>query len=142
MNENKPTARRVMIISIVALARYFAALRSLGFKISIDDFGSGNTALSFLKSLDVDIVKIDKSLIDDAESSYKRRTMMKHIIAMSHELGMEVVCEGVETRSQLDIVRSMGCDIVQGYYYSKALSKDDFFTIINDEFAESQASIC
>ena len=132
----------VVLENIETLARYFAALRSLGFKISIDDFGSGNTALSFLKSLDVDIVKIDKSLIDDAESSHKRRTMMKHIIAMSHELGMEVVCEGVETRSQLDIVRSMGCDIVQGYYYSKALSKDDFFTIINDEFAESQASIC
>jgi EAL domain-containing protein (putative c-di-GMP-specific phosphodiesterase class I) len=72
------------------------------------------------------VIKIDKSLVDDAEKSRKRRIMLEHVIAMSHELSLEVVCEGVETADQVEMLRRMGCDIIQGYYFSPPLSYEAY----------------
>lgn len=110
------------------------AMRKMGFQISIDDFGSGYTSLSFLRRVDVDVIKIDRSLIDGAEQSRKKYTMLEYLIAMIHALGVEVVCEGVETQEQLALVRKVHGDIVQGYYYAKPMSKEDFELYIADKF--------
>lgn len=116
----------VIVENIEVVARTIVALRALGFRISIDDFGSGYTSLNFLRTVDVDVIKIDKTLVDDAETSRKRRVMLEHIIAMSHELSLEVVCEGVETADQVEMLRRMGCDIIQGYYFSPPLSHEAY----------------
>jgi EAL domain-containing protein (putative c-di-GMP-specific phosphodiesterase class I) len=101
-------------------------LKSLGFKISIDDFGTGYSSLSHLKILEVDELKIDKSFIDEIANNQTDRSIVKAIIEMSKALSLKSAAEGVENIEQLTILQDLGCDIIQGYYFSKALSIDDF----------------
>jgi EAL domain-containing protein (putative c-di-GMP-specific phosphodiesterase class I) len=101
-------------------------LKSLGFKISIDDFGTGYSSLSHLKILEVDELKIDKSFIDEIANNQTDRSIVKAIIDMSKALSLRSAAEGVENIEQLTILQDLGCDIIQGYYFSKALSIDDF----------------
>ena len=101
-------------------------LKTMGFKISIDDFGTGYSSLKHLKILEVDELKIDKSFIDDIVTNQTDRSIVKAIIDMSKALSLKSIAEGVETEAQLDVLREMGCDIIQGHYYSKALSIDEF----------------
>jgi len=101
-------------------------LKKLGFKISIDDFGTGYSSLSHLKKLDVDELKIDKSFIDDICMDQTDKSIVKAIIEMSRALSLKSVAEGVEDGSQLQLLKSMGCDTIQGYYFSKPLCKNEF----------------
>jgi diguanylate cyclase (GGDEF)-like protein/PAS domain S-box-containing protein len=103
-------------------------LKSLGFKISIDDFGTGYSSLSHLKMLDIDELKIDKSFIDDISTNKTDKSIVKAIVEMSKALSLVSVAEGVEKKDQLDILKEMGCNLIQGYYFSKPLSIEDFET--------------
>ncbi|WP_341302402.1 EAL domain-containing protein [Lysinibacillus sp. FSL H8-0500] len=96
-------------------------LKQLGFKISIDDFGTGYSSLSYLVRFPLDCLKIDRSFIQHIGSLDEKQAVVDAIIQMSHRLKMKVVAEGVEQAQQVDILRKMKCDIIQGYYYSKPL---------------------
>jgi len=96
-------------------------LRAQGFKILMDDFGSGYSSLNMLKDLVIDILKIDMRFVDDIESSPRAGSMITSIVRMAQWLDLKVIVEGVETRAQYDYLRSIGCDYIQGYYFSKAV---------------------
>ncbi|WP_456382838.1 putative bifunctional diguanylate cyclase/phosphodiesterase [Hydrogenimonas sp.] len=102
------------------------ALKGLGFKLSIDDFGTGYSSLSHLKTLEVDKLKIDRSFIEDITEDPSDRAIVESIIAMGHTLGLEIVAEGVETEAQTRMLETIGCDVIQGYYYARPMPIDDF----------------
>lgn len=97
------------------------SLKDMGLKISIDDFGTGYSSLSYLKRFPIDIIKIDKSFINDIETGPSGTAIIIAIIAMSHSLGFKVIAEGVETEAQLKFLSENGCDEIQGYYFSSPL---------------------
>jgi len=93
----------------------------LGIDISIDDFGTGYSSLNYLKRFPVKTLKIDKSFVHDITSDPDDAAITKTVIAMGHSLNLKIVAEGVETREQLEFLRAMQCDTIQGYYFSKPL---------------------
>lgn len=107
-------------------------LKSKGFMVSIDDFGSGFSALSLLKDLQVDTIKIDKEFLRDSSNNPRGRKVLRNVIAMCKDLKMDVVTEGVETKDQIHLITSFGCQIAQGFYYSKPLALQDFHTFANE----------
>ncbi|MFH0985729.1 MAG: EAL domain-containing protein [Candidatus Omnitrophota bacterium] len=99
-------------------------LKNMGAHISIDDFGTGYSSLMYLKTFPIDCVKIDKSFVDHVTTDVDDQAITHAIISMSHSLKLEVVAEGVETKEQLEILKSQNCDIIQGYLFSKPLPVD------------------
>ena len=108
-------------------------LRDLGVTISIDDFGTGFSSLSYVKRLPVDRLKIDQSFIRDVVCDPSDRAIVAAIVNLAHSLRMEVVAEGVETVEQLEYMRSVGCDLVQGYYYGRPMAATQFEDFIARE---------
>ncbi|WP_136417368.1 EAL domain-containing protein [Herbaspirillum sp. ST 5-3] len=104
-----------------------SALRELGISIAIDDFGIGYSSLSHLKHFPLDIIKIDRSFIKDVPGDLSDAAIADAIIAMAKRMQVKVVAEGVETAAQLDFLRERGCDEIQGNYFSKPLSPENFF---------------
>jgi EAL domain-containing protein (putative c-di-GMP-specific phosphodiesterase class I) len=100
-------------------------LRDLGVKISIDDFGTGFSSLSYLKLFPIDIIKIDSSFIQDVSTDSKDAAITKTIIALSRRLKLTVVAEGVETYEQLSFLRARKCNEIQGFIISKPLMMED-----------------
>ena len=94
-------------------------------KVAIDDFGTGYSSLSYLNKFPVNILKIDKSFIDQIDSSESSQKYIEAIISIGHILNLEVVSEGVETDGQLEKLRSIGCDYIQGYIWGKPMPPDD-----------------
>ena len=103
-----------------------AALRKDGARITIDDFGTGYSNLARLRAMPLDRVKLDPSLISDIEVSEKARVIVQAVIQLIKGVGCEVVAEAVETASQADILRAMGCDTVQGYVFAAPMAEDEF----------------
>jgi EAL domain-containing protein (putative c-di-GMP-specific phosphodiesterase class I) len=102
--------------------RQISRLRELGIQFSIDDFGTGYSSLNQLRTLPVDCVKVDRSFIKDLElPSSDSTTLVRGIIGMAHNLRLRVVAEGVETAGQLAILRSLGCDVSQGFFLHRPL---------------------
>lgn len=101
-------------------------LRSYGFSILMDDFGSGYSSLNILKDVKVDILKIDKTFVDDMADSDMGGAIVSSVVRMARLIGIDVIAEGVEQQNQIDFLRGIGCDIIQGYYYSKPLFEDEF----------------
>lgn len=102
-------------------------LSQLGFRIYIDDFGSGYSSLNTLRDLPFNTIKIDKSLIDEIDKSLKAGNVVCSIINMAKWLGMSVVAEGVEGVNQVNFLKHMGCKYIQGFYFSKPLPEEEFF---------------
>ncbi|MTV36480.1 EAL domain-containing protein [Duganella radicis] len=101
-------------------------LRELGVRLSIDDFGTGYSSLSYLKRFPVDIIKIDRSFVQDLPQDSDDAAIVSAIIALAHSLRLEVVAEGVETDQQLAFLSSRSCDLMQGYHLSPAVPADQF----------------
>ena len=118
---------------IQLLHKSIESLKSLGIKISIDDFGTGYSSLSYISELDLDELKIDKAFIDKLETTDNGVKMVKSILDIAKNLNLDVVAEGVEEESQKDFLVKNGCDILQGYYYSKPLLKADFVKYTQEE---------
>lgn len=102
------------------------ALKKKGFLVSIDDFGSGFSALYLLKDLPVDTIKIDRGFLKASSNDVKGKKVIRNIIALCKDLKMDVVTEGIETKEQVDFISSCGCQIAQGYYYAKPLCQEEF----------------
>jgi EAL domain-containing protein (putative c-di-GMP-specific phosphodiesterase class I) len=103
-------------------------LRQLGVKLSLDDFGRGYTSLSFLSDLPLHQLKIDRSFITDLAHNAKHTAIARAIINLGHDLALEVVAEGVETAAANSLLKQLGCDLVQGYYYTPPLPPDELDT--------------
>ena len=103
------------------------------FKILMDDFGSGYSSLNMLKDFNVDILKIDMKFVNDLETSERANNILFSILQMAKALKMETVAEGVETKAQYELLASMGCDSIQGYFFSRPISQNDFRNRLNDE---------
>ncbi|MDO6693197.1 EAL domain-containing protein [Aliiglaciecola sp. 3_MG-2023] len=110
-------------------------LKRLGVSIAIDDFGSGYTSFAYLTKLPVDVLKLDKILIDDLGVNNDVSEMIRSVIQLCQKMQIDVVAEGVEDERQVKILREFGCDYIQGYVYSKPLEKPEFEkTLINQPF--------
>lgn len=101
-------------------------IRELGVKVSLDDFGIGYSSFKHIKILPIDIIKLDRSLLVDIETNNKDKVIVETMIKLCHSLDLSVVCEGVEQRAQVDILKELSCDSIQGYYFSRPLPKDEF----------------
>lgn len=101
-------------------------IRAMGIHLSLDDFGTGYSSLAYLKKFPLNTLKIDKAFVDDIETSEQGRNMVATIVTIAHNLGMQVVAEGVETNQQLSFLSGLRCEQLQGYLYSKPLPKGDF----------------
>lgn len=100
-------------------------LQNMGIKVSIDDFGTGYSSLAYLRQLPIDKIKIDRSFIGEMAENDSDLTIVKSMIKLSHGLGKRVLAEGVETNTQLEMLRTLGCDAVQGYFISKPVSLNE-----------------
>ncbi|MFT5033169.1 MAG: EAL domain-containing protein (putative c-di-GMP-specific phosphodiesterase class I) [Bacteroidia bacterium] len=108
------------------------ALRKAGIEIAIDDFGAGYSSLSYLRRFPVDILKIDKSFIQEIEKNSESRVLVKAIISMAHGLNIDVVAERVEADGQFHILLDMKCRYIQGFYFSPALALPDLKAYLAD----------
>lgn len=107
-------------------------LKELGVKLAIDNFGAGYSSLVHLKHLPVDIIKIDRSFIDDLESNTDDKEIVSAIVAMANSLHLEIVAVGVETVQQHQILQDLGCNLMQGYYFGKPMDRDQFEQFLHE----------
>jgi EAL domain-containing protein (putative c-di-GMP-specific phosphodiesterase class I) len=105
--------------------RNVKALKELGIALSIDDFGTGYSALGYLKHLPVDALKIDRSFVADISSDAADQAIVRAIIAVAKNLGLDVVAEGVECEEQALLLRRLGCTHLQGFYYGRPLLREE-----------------
>mgnify|MGYP001600953692 CR=1 FL=1 len=124
---------RLVLDNMIHSIDKIQALRSAGIGFSLDDFGTGYSSLSYLKRLPLDQIKIDQSFVRDIATDPGGATIVRTIIGMANNLGLEVVAEGVETEQQRDFLHSNGCTRYQGYLFGMPLPIEDFFVV-----AESQ----
>lgn len=107
-------------------------LNDYGIKVLLDDFGSGYSSLNMLNVLPFNVVKLDKRFIGDLETDKKSQAIVSSAISLAHTLNMQVTAEGVETKKQYDILSSMGCDSIQGYYCAKPMPKDEYEKVLSN----------
>lgn len=107
-------------------------VRRAGFRIAIDDFGSGLSSLSFVKDISSDILKIDKSLLSHNCEDEKERIVLESLFSFAHRLKMVTVAEGVETREQLGFLRTCGCNVIQGFLFAKPMDTERFLTLCRE----------
>lgn len=116
------------------LIKNMSLLEALGIKVSIDDFGSGFSSMSYFNKMPINFVKIDKEITSHINQNKNSNSLIKNLIVLLHELGYGVVSEGVETKEQLDFLLESGIDYVQGYHISKPLSYDDTKTWVEKNY--------
>lgn len=120
----------ILMGDINAIVARMEELRRLGVSLSIDDFGTGYSSLSYLSRFPVTTLKIDRAFIADVQSNPNTAEIARAIIGLSRGLNLEVVAEGAEVQEQVDFLRVHGCDVVQGYFYSKPLPADEFAAML------------
>jgi len=101
-------------------------VHKLGFVVSMDDFGTGYSSFNVLKNIEIDVLKIDKLFFDDIIQNNRAQIIIESIISMCKRLNIKTVAEGIETKEQLDYLKSIKCDMVQGYYLAKPMSVEEF----------------
>lgn len=120
------------------LIRQVDRMREVGFRIEMDDFGSGYSSLNMLSSITIDILKLDISFIRNMFGSEKNLRMLQMMMYIKDTLQVPVVAEGVETKEQLDLLKEIGCDIVQGFYFSKPIPAQSFEKLIEEKIAQQE----
>lgn len=114
------------VVNEEAVIDKLISLKRCGFRLAMDDFGTGYSSLNLLRKLPIDVLKIDRGfLYEDAETG-RTRAVLKGVVDMANDLGLTTVCEGVETREQVAMLHELGCDVGQGYVYSKPLPLAEF----------------
>ncbi len=115
------------------LLEVLSQLHEAGFTLSMDDFGSGYSSLGLLKNIPVDVLKIDRSFFDKSMDSKRAVTVIGSVMEMAKRLDIKTVAEGVETKEQVDMLSSIGCDMVQGYYFARPMPYEEFSQKLNEE---------
>lgn len=113
-------------------------IRAAGFRVAIDDFGSGLSSLSFVKDISVDVLKLDRSLLSSNCEDEKERIVLESIFNFAHRLKLTTVAEGVETREQLGFLRTCDCKVIQGFLFAKPMSEQDFVELCQKGDAEEE----
>ncbi|MBE5825784.1 MAG: EAL domain-containing protein [Butyrivibrio sp.] len=116
--------------SVTQIKSVVEGLRNEGFKVEMDDFGKGYSSLNMLTSLPIDALKLDMAFITDIEENNKEMSMVEFILEIARFLGVPVIAEGVESADQYHLLKKAGCDIIQGYYFSKPVSAVEFGQLI------------
>ena len=106
-------------IEVPHLQRIMSAYREIGFKTAIDDFGAGHSGLVLLTRLQPDFVKIDMELVRNIDTEPVKRVLMENVVALLNDLGIAIVCEGIETPAELDVIRDLGVGLFQGYLFGR-----------------------
>lgn len=107
-----------------------------GFVVEMDDFGSGYSSLNCLKSIDVDVLKLDMGFLQDAEHSVRGEQILDGVIQMAKTMDIALVAEGIETIHQAEMLQGLGCDVMQGYYFSKPLPVEQFVELLNNDYKQ------
>ncbi|MBQ7563300.1 MAG: EAL domain-containing protein [Lachnospiraceae bacterium] len=110
-------------------------LQERGFTVEIDDFGKGSSSLSLLKDIKADVLKIDMGFLNQSEESARGNVILESVIDMAKRLGMEVISEGVETEKQLANLTELGCDMFQGYFFSRPIPVAAFEELVREGFS-------
>ena len=103
-----------------------AKLHGLGVRLAIDDFGTGHSSLGYLARFPIDVIKIDQSFVRDIDQDPVKSAIVSAVVALSKAIGSTTVVEGVETLPELEQVQGLGCDVAQGFYFSRPLPADAF----------------
>ncbi len=120
----------VCMTDTIKAIRFIRSFHDMGFKVSMDDFGSGYSSLYLLSELPIDIIKMDKCFLQTQDLKKKERVIISNVINMTHQLDIQTLCEGVETPEQSEFLRSVGCDIQQGFYFSRPVTSAKFREIL------------
>jgi diguanylate cyclase (GGDEF)-like protein/PAS domain S-box-containing protein len=125
----------ILVENVEAIITRMWELKQVGVSLAIDDFGTGYSSLSYLRDFPVDILKLDKSFVDDLGGPIENGALAESIVMLANKLHLQTTAEGIETKEQLDVLRSFGCQLGQGYYFSKPLtsSKVDSLLSENDQ---------
>lgn len=115
------------------MAQVVKGLHENGFRCSMDDFGKGYSSMGMLKSLPFDTVKLDASFFDDGGDGEKHQVIIMSVMNLIHQLHMDVVAEGIEQRAQVEFLKSVGCDLIQGYYYYRPMPEEEFTRLLSPE---------
>ena len=138
-NEIDPSSLEIEITEMslldqnMDLSNKIEKIKRLGITLSIDDFGTGYSSLSYLKNFPVDALKIDRSFIHQMNKNSADIAMVSAIIALARALKLQVVAEGVEEFEDLQLLRELGCEYIQGYYYSRPLTVREFTKRLDDQ---------
>ncbi len=120
----------VCMTDTVKALNFIRTFHEMGFKVSMDDFGSGYSSLYLLSELPIDIIKMDKCFLQTQNLKQKERVIISNVINMTHELDIQTLCEGVETTEQSEFLKSVGCDIQQGFYFSRPVTREQLQEIL------------
>lgn len=115
-----------VVEDILVAKKAAESVKKLGFVVSMDDFGTGYSAFNILKDIEIDILKIDKEFFKNLENNKRAQIIIETIIKMCKKLKIKTVAEGIETKEQVDFLKKVGCDIIQGYYFSKPITISKF----------------
>jgi len=124
---------QIVLHNVSSAVEILEQFNAIGVKISLDDFGTGYSSLSYLSKLPISELKIDISFVRQITESRNSKTIAKTIILLAKGLGIKSLAEGVETKEQFEILRELGCDEIQGYYFSKPMPADQFAKMIHEE---------
>jgi EAL domain-containing protein (putative c-di-GMP-specific phosphodiesterase class I) len=105
-------------------------LNGLSIRVAMDDFGTGYSSLAYLKKFPIQLLKIDRAFVKEMDRDPEDRTIVKAIIAMAQALDIKVVAEGVEREEQLDLLKTFGCDLAQGFHFSKPVPAAEFTELL------------
>ena len=126
--------------NVTFLEKTVSELKSKGFLISIDDFGTGFSSLSLLKNIPIDVLKIDQSFFRESIHKEKDNIVIKGIIDLVNKLSIRTVAEGIETAEQVAFLKSVNCNMIQGYFFYRPLPEDKFEAILNKEYAVKETA--
>ena len=105
-------------------------IKALGVMIALDDFGVGYSSFSYIKILPIDTIKIDRSLLSKIENDRKTVAIIETLIKLAHTLELDVIAEGVEMQDQLELLKTLNCDKIQGYFISKPIDREEFENLL------------
>jgi len=136
--EVEPTTIKLEITESVTMGdaeranKVISELKELGIRISIDDFGTGYSSLSYLRRFPIDTLKIDRSFVSNLDSNSENREIVRTIIGLARNLGMDVVAEGTESLAEVRYLQSLDCEFAQGYYFSRPVNDEQAQTFLSE----------
>ena len=130
-----------MIDDIDSIAVRLQVLRSIGIKIAIDDFGTGHASLSYLQQLPIDVIKIDRSFVEDLGTHRNGDAIVASLLQLAHHVGANCVAEGVETETQREALWRSGCSLAQGYLFARPVPACEFELLLAENVMERVARV-